>query len=303
MAQESSQFFISYDGSALQTHEMDVKDLAPALLAIGELLEEANRALNGEDIKVRVNIRAPQPGSVEVFFSVVQDFLSQTMSLLNGEFVNSIINGKELVALLGLGGGGGVVALLKWLRNRKIKNIIKVEIDKYKIELDDGEIKIITQNEIKLFSLLNIRKKFEAIIRGPLQKPGINQIKFKDANSEQVIRKEETEYFATPIITEEIIDEREIETNLQIVNVSFQEDGKWKFFDGSTCFFANILDKEFMDKIQKNEKYFAKDDLLNVILKRVQSIENGSIKNSYEILRVLKHRSAAVQIKLPFASD
>lgn len=306
MAKDTSKFKISYDGSALTTHEMDVKDLAPALLAIGELLEEANRVLNGDEIRIRVNIKAPQEGSIEVFFCVFQDFIHHTKSFLNGDGVNAVVNASELLAILGVGGTGvskGVIGLLKWIKNRKIKSITKIEFDKYKIELEDGEVTVTTEKEIKLFSFLTIRKKFEAIIKKPLEKEGVDVVKFKGDDFEQKVTKEESDFFSSPSVAEEIIDEKEYQEHLQIVNISFQEDGKWKFFDGNNTFFADILDNDFLQKVKKNEKYFAHDDLLIVNLKRVQSIVSGSIRSNYTITKILGHRSAAVQIKLPFSNE
>ncbi len=301
MALDESQFKISYDGPALANHEMEVRDLAPALLAIGELLEEANRALNGDQVKIRVNIKAPSEGSVQVVFSIFQDWLNQTKSLLNGDGVNAFINATEILTLLGVS-GGGVINILKWLKNRPVKSVTKVEVDNFKIETEDGDIKIVNEQELKLFSILSIRKKFEAIIQKPLEREGVDKVIFRYGEEMQEVSKDEIVYFSAPALGEEIIDEKEYSENLQIVTVSFAEDAKWKFFDGSTAFFAEILDKDFLEKIQKNEKFFAKDDILNVQLKRIQSISNGVIKNSYTIIKVLNHRSAAIQIKLPFVN-
>ena len=49
-------FSIKYDGPALATHQMDVRELAPALIALSSMLEEANRALYSDSAEVRVNV-------------------------------------------------------------------------------------------------------------------------------------------------------------------------------------------------------------------------------------------------------
>ena len=300
-------FKISYDGPALASNEMDVKDLAPALLALGELFEEANRILNDEKVKTSVNIKATSPGSLNIDFSLVQDIITATKTLFNSNSVTAIVNAKELIGLLFLGCGGSGVGLFKfiaWLKKRKIKNITKLEDGKFKIEVEDGEIKYSNEKEIALFGSLSIRKKVEAIVR-PLKSDGVEKIKIISAsaqNTENEINKEQVEYFNAPEVEEEIIDEKEIEMSLQIVNISFQKDGKWRFSDGNATFFADILDPDFNNKVEQNEKVFAKDDLLKVRAIMIQSLSNGAIKTDYVIKKVLVHRSAAVQIKLPFSN-
>jgi len=297
-------FHIKYDGQALANNEMNVKDLAPALLAVGELLEEANDLLNERKTKINVNIKATEEGSVDIVLSVIQDFWNQSVSLFDSDDVNAIVNAKELLEIVLLGGSGaGLLGLLKWLKNRPIKSVTKLDTGDLKIELSDGDIKISNEKEIKLFQMISIRKKIEAFIRTPLLKKGIESVTFsKDKEREEKIIKEEIDYFTTPEIAEEVINEQEIETNLTMINVSFQEDGKWKFSDGANAFFAEIGDKEFVEKVQKNQTVFAKDDILKVILGVKQFILDGNMKAEYTVKKVINHRSVAIQIKLPFSN-
>jgi hypothetical protein len=294
-------FKVLYDGPALLSHEMNVKDLAPALLAIGELLEDSNKILNGEKAKIAVNIKATDPGSVVITLSAVQNLVTQAVSLFSSNEADALVNAIDILKLLGFAsvGGYGVLGLLKWLKNRKIKSIIKLDTGDFQVEAEDGELRMSSNKEIKLFSFLSVRKSIEAVFT-PLDRIGIEKVSFIQEDVVNSVTKEERNYLCAPIIDQELIDESEIEQSLQIVNISFQAGGKWRFGDGNATFFAEITDKEFLDKVEQNEMAFAKDDLLKVRLKRKQFISEGSIKTDYIVIKVLDHRSALVQIKLPF---
>lgn len=66
-------FDLEYDGSALQAHEMDVRDLAPALLAAADLFQAVNEATRPTDPAVSVNVRALSEGSFLVQLKLVYD--------------------------------------------------------------------------------------------------------------------------------------------------------------------------------------------------------------------------------------
>jgi hypothetical protein len=75
-------FTIAYDGPALRDGAMDVRDLAPALLAVGQLFDAANTVLNRDQATVKISVTATGQGSFEISFEVLQSVASQVTSFL-----------------------------------------------------------------------------------------------------------------------------------------------------------------------------------------------------------------------------
>jgi len=92
-------FDLQYDGSALQTHEMDVRDLAPALVATAELFQQMNRELWPNQPSITVNVRATAEGSFLVQLKLIYD---QSVEVLTTDDATAGANLSGLVAMAGM---------------------------------------------------------------------------------------------------------------------------------------------------------------------------------------------------------
>jgi hypothetical protein len=293
-------FTIIYDGEALIKHEFDVRELAPALLGVADLLEETNRITNSNNAKVQINVNGNfQSGSFPIDLSLTQDVLTQVTNIFNQPTVTAAIN---LLTILGFAGGSvsGLIQFIKWLKNRKIKQIRKVvDNSKVIIELEDGAKITIPEVTLKLFSNIKIRQSIESIIYKPLSLDGIEVFKIKHKSSEIIINKAEKDYFATPEIVDEIISENFAEKSLQLLTISFVDGNKWRFSDGKSQFYAEIKDDSFVQDVKSGNTNFAIDDIFKVKLHEVQVLTESGMRTDSEVLQVLEHRPAQRGIQLP----
>jgi hypothetical protein len=298
---EMANFRISYDGPALESHEMDIKELAPALLAVGVLLEEANHVVNEGKARVSVKVKGSfQSGSFLIDFIVRQDVHNVIDFFAGNPLVVSAVNLSTLLGIIS-GTGYGVIKLILWIKGRIIKRLAEKDNDRIILELSDGDSMEVDRVVIELYRNVKIRQSLEDVITKPLSKEGIESFKAEDKRKKGVkILKSEKDLFKAPPAEDELLAEQEKEKRLQIISISFQEGNKWRFTDGNVSFFANVTDEAFTKAVQSNEEYFAKDDILTVLLKEKQWSTLCGLKTEYEIVKVIKHQRGARQLKLPY---
>lgn len=290
---ETAEFKIIYDGSDLQNNRMNVKDLAPALLSISQLFEEANRVLNGNETTIKLHIQAVEAGSFVTCLELCQSIKAQVSGFLTGDFVTSVLNLKELL----FGTTVGLFWLIKKLKGRSVKKIQDLPNDMIRIEFNHEQFDV-PMKLLNLYQEIAIRQAAEGAIK-PLRCPGVSLFQVMEQGKviEQVVE-EETDFFIPPATNEEEILKIEKEIILYIIALTFKEENKWRLSDGSNIYSVIISDKEFLRKVENNLISFSKGDSLKCCMQTTQWQTMTGIRAEYEVLKVLEHKSALRQLSI-----
>lgn len=316
MPTNRTEFTVYYDGEALRGSRMDVRDLAPALLALGDMLEAANSVLNREKALVHVNVKAFQPGCFGISLEVIQSFGNRVMELLAPG--SDTRNALEILGLLGftvlnvaggaVKGGYTLIQVIKKLRGKNPKNTKKLENGNICIEFDNEkgvteEIEVAPE-VAELYADKPVRMAADKTME-PLRREGIDFLSLKQGEKfVPIVRKEEAACFSLSAVQQEDIpvSETEQERVLSIVSLSFKEDNKWRLSDGNVTFSVKINDIGFLSEVAEGKVDFAKGDMLKVRL-AIRALTTGEgLKTEYEAIQVLEHIRAARQLFLPLNS-
>ena len=291
MTNDNSQAHLDmvFDGPALADGSMNVRDLAPAMMAVGSFFEAANRITNGERTSVSVNVRATSAGSFQVFFEVVQNL--EAVDVLRADIGDFLTTANALKALL-IGGGGlasGIFALIKWLRGRK-PQLTKINESLYTFSVD-GETYEVPMELLRLYQDAAVRRNIQDMVR-PVKEPGIDRFMLRDAGQTiQEVTKSEVEAFDVPEYQDLLLDE-ERRHAFSIVSLAFKENNKWRLTDGQNTFSVSMRDDAFQRRVDNNDIAFAKGDVLVCDLRTIQwQVEDG-VKSEYEVIKVVTHRPA-----------
>ena len=274
---------------------MEVRDLAPALLALGQAFDRANGLLNGDRASVSLSIRATRPGSFELVLFLEQ-VLEGAGDILTGDLFTSAANLTEIMAgspIL----GAGLFTLLKRLRGRK-PNVSPQQPDGVVFEAEN--IRIVVPTEVaRLYSDKPIRDQLEAFVR-PLLKEGVERVVFRRGPTElESVRREEAEYFKAEAEstnkTEYIIPSQ----RLQITSLVFSKKGKWRLSDGANVHWYAMEDVDFATEIQQGRRFGKNDILVCEVLMTQRMDETSKLKLEYSVMRVLQHISPGEQMPFP----
>jgi hypothetical protein len=298
---------VAYDGEALETGSMDVRELAPALLAIGDLCDRANLILNGSETKVSVNVRADfKRGSFEVHLDVIQiqTVIGAASSFL---FPSNLKTATEILEFL-FGGGAvmSVVELVKLLRGTPITKKTVVKDGGILIDLTGADFRgtretiIVASETVRLYEDAPARKSMEQTLK-PLEKPGIDRFQVREnARLIQQIDKQEARYFkvSDTLLAQQDNFEADRVGYFRIVTASFEDRYKWRLSDGNATFSADIEDDEFFRRVDSGEIRFGKGDILFADLHTRQWRDDKGLHAEYRVTRVLDVLPAAKSPKL-----
>jgi len=294
---DSVHFSVRYDGPALSNHTMDVRELAPALLALAHLVEEANKVALPDAAEVRLSVEGNfKSGSFGIDLVAIQSVAEQVISLLAGHGVTATANLITLLNALGFLRGNetcvGLIALIKRLRGRKPATI-RQEGDRVLITCNDTQTTETIEVDLltgKLYQSRVVRQNLEKSLK-PLAREGVDFFAVgQDGQAHTVVTAQELEMFTAAAEDEETVSD-DVSRNvlLQIESTVFKEGNKWRFSDGGLAFHAEIADEAFLAKVNAGER-FGKLDVLRVDLQRIQSITDSGLKIRHVITRVHEHR-------------
>lgn len=289
---------IRYDGPALGGHEMDVQDLAPALLALADIIQLANRKFNGTeaDIKVLVNADVEQRCFM-IDISLVQSFLDQAKGFLGTEHVKTAYDIAQWVGILS-GGSVGLFQLLKFLRGAKSADAalhIQNDGSGNIIVTGNGNTIVVPQQVYQLAQEPRAVEKAKAVMR-PLANEGYESLAFLNGDHEvfEVSSKEAEgigELPSKPLSDLPSESVSQIRGQVRIKSAQYEGGAQWAFLWNGRAINAEMVDKaaEWVGKFQDNKVDAPPNSILDVsMLETAQLDAQGLIvgKPSYRVLEV-----------------
>jgi hypothetical protein len=291
-------FRIAYDGEALREHTMDVRDLAPAMLALGDLLQEANRVLNADDSTISLRVT---PNVEEQCFDLGLE-LHQYWEQVKGLLVDDDVVAAAALINWTLLSAGGLVGIYKLLKGSVPKSTVEFEDEhgqrKVKYELEDGD-EVLHEKTHKLYSNPKIKRHLSRILDPVINNPGIDKFSSYevDDGARQEVSKSEAKEFQFATVPEEEPEPDEvggwIEAILRVYSPVY--DGKadrWRFWYGKEHHYMDVSESNIKDLVLQAGGALV-DDKFRVRLQITQKEnETGDIVNSYKVGEVLEFHRA-----------
>lgn len=301
-------FTVSYDAkdNEYAKHRIDADQLIEIVTNMKELINRADRTIHRRQSTVKLYLQAPvQSGSVEVPFLL--DNASNAMAVL--EYL-----GFTAGAAVTTFTGKGVLDVIKKTKGKSILEVKTTDKSNEATLVLDGKELTVDKKVARLVTNSKLRENIQQIVSVPLE--GKIEPKFKvklfeeplEDNNEQlneVVAKEvrTVEFEQSQVKMIENMDislvpeihTEEKEATIALTQISFTGSEKgWKMsYNGKTDVSVELLDENFIKKINKNTASFRKGDLFNVTLRITTRITGKRETVRYSIVKVKNHMASA----------
>ncbi len=300
-------FIVSFDGPGVADGRIDVRDLAPALLSLGRMIDAANLAIHGEKRPIKVEVKAVAVGCFEVHLDAILSGWDLIKSVIDRGEVDEAKKLLEWMGLLGMPlSGVSLFKLYRWLRGRSPERVVTLPNNEFRFELDGLSITV----PFEVMRLYRERAVNQAVgeLLTTLRGDAIREISFfeegrapTDAPAETLTQADRASFsLAAPAPV--VVTDASSRLALSIRSLAFQEGNKWRLFDGQNTITATIADEDFLNRVDLNLIRFAKDDILLCEVRTVQTQGTEGLKTEHTVLKVHEHKAAPAQIPLPFSA-
>jgi hypothetical protein len=306
----STSFRIAFEGEPFDDGEIAVSELAPALLALGDVVQAANHALNGERAEARLKLRATNLGSFEALLSIDVSMIGALKDMLDAVIDNPdrVVAANDLLDLLLKGGAvlSGTVASLfaavKFLGGRKPDRVERHGDSHTSITVNQTTI-VVDNRTVGLLENLPTREALEKFSERALGIPGVTTFRMgeKGSISEVLLTKDDRPSFRVPEPVDEkpILEVVEREVLLKIVTSHFRDGYKWRFTDGGERpFTADIEDASFLNDVLSGKTTLSANDTLRCQVREEQSLSSTGLSKDIKVMKVVEHIVGAKQLKL-----
>ncbi|TQM54596.1 hypothetical protein [Humibacillus xanthopallidus] len=297
---------LSYAGPALESHSIDARELGPALIAISDLFVTAHIELGREGPLPAVRVVATSEGSFIVHLLV------STPSNVLGAYLEPVADwlntSGPMATVTGLGIVTPVIGGLAWMVARVRKGIEKrvtpVAPGEIEIEWPDGTKLRVLGEAAQIVESMDMRRAIKKV-GAPLRRRGeIDRmtIRTTDENQPEVAMESADLRALDALPTDDtLLTDTEREVVLRLKKVAFDHERKWQVTDGSSTFWAAMMDLNFALKVADSQESFSANDQLRVSLRERQfTTDSGGIRAEHSIVHVIEHLKSPEQSHLPF---
>lgn len=247
-------FSIEFEGPAFEQHKISASALAQSLLALDGLARRSAEAAYGKDAEIDIKVKGGfRPGSF-IIDMVVQ----------HGEDI--LAAGASAVTIL-----GGVIAVGKWARGKKVREVQKEENNSVRIENVTGDTYVFNQCAVSVYNNTRTMDQLSRLTQ-TLDSDGVDSVKFVADNSEpQVITRQDRVYFRQ----EEglVLTDNEAESILEIVGPKLNGSPKdWTFSEGEDGieFVADVEDEDFLAAVRDRKIVLENGTNIRAIVRTIQ---------------------------------
>ena len=301
-----TRFEIAFEGDSFEDGEIDVRDLAPTLLAFGNVVQAANKVLNGDRADARLKVAATDKGSFVAVLTMDVGWLADMLDAVSAH-PQRVVAADQLMDLLIKAGTivGAPLCLFAALKALKGKRPDKVET------LGDGTTEItinlttfvVDDRTVALLQDLPTREAVEDLGTKAARVDGLDNLRIgADSEAVEAVRLALTDLPSLKVPPEQDEPDTEITRRdvwLKIVSVHFRDGYKWRFSDGGERpFTADMEDAEFQKKVQEGILALNANDAIRCRLREEQSLSASNLLKVIYVEEVLEYRPGARQMNL-----